>query len=277
MKDKLKKALITGASSGIGEALALKLAERGSGLILAGRDRSRLEALADRLRKHVPVQLEVGDLAQATDRARLVTVIHREAPDLVINNAGFGFYGEALSYDTAPQLEMVDVNVRALLEMTLEAARTLVSRGRSGVILNVSSVAGAIPVMPYFSVYSATKVFVTRVSESLDFELAPQGVRVLTSCPGVVSTRFQQRAGATRDVFGTTGERPMTVDFAADEILRQIDTQRRVCTFNWHYRVLQFLAHYLVPNVLTAAIVARGIRRRGNTRPIIKIPQNETP
>lgn len=277
MKDKLKKALITGASSGIGEALALKLAERDTGLILAGRDRSRLEALADRLRKQVSVRLEIGDLAQAVDRARLVAVIHHEAPDLVINNAGFGFYGNALGYETAPQLEMVDVNVRALLEMTLEAARTLVSKGRAGVILNVSSVAGAIPVMPYFSVYSATKVFVTRVSESLDFEFAPQGVRVLTSCPGVVSTRFQRRAGATRDAFSNTGERPMTVDFAADEILRQIDTRRRVHTFNWHYRVLQFLARYLIPNALTAAIVARGIRSLGNTRPIIKIPENETP
>lgn len=277
MKAKFTKALVTGASSGIGEELALQLAARGVSLLLAGRDRARLEAVRAEIGVQVPVQILIGDLSEASDRSLLVDLIHREAPDLVINNAGFGFYGEALSYETAPQLDMVEINCKALLECTLEAARTLAALGRPGTIVNISSVA-ATPVMPYFSVYAATKAFVSHLSESLDFELRPRGIRVLTSCPGVVLTRFQERASGSKSRKNLGGAKPMTVKFAATEILTQIDQGERTRAFDWRYRLADFFCRYIAPKSMVAALVSRDLLSRTEQRPLIppKTPYNET-
>jgi short-subunit dehydrogenase len=270
----MKKALITGASSGIGEALAVQLANRGCDLILAGRDQARLAQLATRLRQQVKVQVVDGDLSQASDCERLIRVIHSEVPDLVINNAGFGLYGDVLSYPTEQQLNIVEVNVLALLELTIEAGRALVSAGKEGIIMNVSSVA-ATPVMPLFSVYSASKAFVNQLSESLDFEWRPHRIRVLTACPGMVNTRFHRRATNDPSRKVSSVAEPMTAEFAASEILAQIDAGRRLHAFGMRYRITNFLCRYILPKALVAAAVSADLRKRAGDRPLILLSNNE--
>jgi short-subunit dehydrogenase len=160
-------ALITGASSGIGEELAYLFADEGISLILSGRDQTRLEAVASKCRKKVAVELLVADLATADGRACHCNLIWDKTPDLIVNNAGFGFYGDVLSYPTKVMSQMLDVNCKAVMELTLEGARAMIASKKKGVVLNVSS-AAAFQIFPYFAVYAATKTYVNAISQSFD-------------------------------------------------------------------------------------------------------------
>ena len=194
MKEQFKCALVTGATSGIGEAVARLLAEKGIPLLLTGRQKERLDQLAEELGKRVAVETFVADLSSPHEREILLAKIRERAPDLIINNAGLGLYGEAVKYPNAKSLEIVQVNVEALVDVAIEAARTLLAAKRPGVILNVSSAISQL-VSPGFTIYGATKAFVNHFSESFDWELRGRGIRVLAACPGVVKTNFRERAG----------------------------------------------------------------------------------
>ncbi len=270
MQNKFSTALVTGASSGIGEAVARLLAEQGINLILTGRNQDNLIRLAKELSPKVHVELLFADLRLPLERAKVVAVIRQQAPDLVINNAGLGLYGPALAYDTAEQLAILEVDGHALLELSLEAARALISFKKPGTILNVSSSA-AFPVMPYFAVYSATKAFVNQFSEAFDAEVRPYGIRVLASCPGVVTTHFQQRAGG-RENRPRGKIKPMTVEFAAEQIWKQIVSGKKVHVFDWHYRLMIFLVRYVLPKKWVERIVANDVIARGGKTDIKKIP-----
>lgn len=268
------KALITGASAGIGAALARQLAERGYNLILAGRNQERLDQVARSVKSTCKVQIFSGDLAKPKDREQLISIIHQEVPEIVINNAGFGLYGDVLAYTTPQQTEIVDLNVTALLEITIEAGRALVSAGKKGTILNVSS-AAATPVMPYFSVYSASKAFVNQLSQSLDFEWQDHGVRVLAACPGVVKTDFQARASGKAERQTRGAAKAMTAEFAASEILKQIDAGIRLHTFDFRYRAMLFLCRYILPKFMVAKSVSADLKHRAGNRPLILIRKPE--
>jgi len=259
-------ALITGASYGIGEALARLLAEKGIPLMLVARSTERLHTLAKDLSPLVPVEVISCDLSHPGQLVSLVKAVRSRKPDLIINNAGFGLYGDILTYQTEKLLEMIDVDIKALMELTIEGARTLVGAGRQGVILNVSSVAGDLKIFPTFSVYAASKSFVTRFSESFDFEVAPLGVRVLTSCPGMVDTNFRYRASGN-DQQKSSG-RSMSVDFAAKEIWWQIQKRKRVHTFNWKYRLISCLSRW-IPKPLLARGMRKEIENRLASRDLI--------
>lgn len=264
-----EKAFVTGASSGIGQALATLLANKGIPLILQGRDEEKLHAIADELRTLVPVETVVGDLTKVEERARIVQAIHQGAPDLLINNAGMGLYGEALTFTTAEQMDILNLNGEAVLELTLEGARTLASHRKDGVILNVASVAGFIPI-PHFAIYSASKAFVIHVSESLDEELRPRGIRVLTSCPGVVRTNFQKRAMKG----GPKLPRQMAVmtpEYAAEQIWQQIESGKSVRVFNWIYRLSYFLVRYVMPRAWLFTTVRKQFIKYLPQRPIIPL------
>ncbi|NGX46491.1 MAG: 3-oxoacyl-[acyl-carrier-protein] reductase FabG, partial [Chlamydiae bacterium] len=183
-------ALITGASSGIGAALARLLASKKIALILHGRNEQKLDELASSLSSQVDVSILATDL---TKREALISLIREKVPDLVINNAGFSLYGDALESSVQEQMKIHDVNGAASLEITLEAAHALLRAKKPGVILNVSSVLGDIP-SPGTAIYGASKGFVTLFSQSLDYEFAPHHIRVLVSCPGQVVTPFAARA-----------------------------------------------------------------------------------
>lgn len=265
--NKFHLAIVTGASSGIGETLAHLLAEKGINLILVARDLNRLNTLAESLReKKIDVQTISADLSKPEGREIVIKQIKTQTPDLVINNAGIGLYGEALSYQTADQMKVLEVNGLAVLELTLDAARAMISAGKKGTIMNVSSVAGFY-IFPGFAVYAASKTFVTQLSQSLDEEFKSYHVRVLAACPGVVETNFQKRAGGKKEL---SMEGSMTPAFAAQEIWNQIVGERTVRIFDWKYRLVTFLANYIIPTFFVKKILKANIDKRRSSHPIIK-------
>jgi short-subunit dehydrogenase len=189
-------ALVTGASSGIGDRLARLLAERGHDLVLVARDTGRLEVLAKELEgafdataQVLPADLtDAGQLAVVEERCR-----DRRAPiDVLVNNAGFGTFGPFHTLDLDAETREIQLNVVALVRLTHAAAAEMVARG-SGGILNVSSLAGFQP-GPSNATYGATKAFVTSFTEAVHEELRGTGVAVTVLCPGFTRTGFQAAA-----------------------------------------------------------------------------------
>jgi short-subunit dehydrogenase len=188
--------LITGASAGIGTEFARVFASNGHRLALVARRADRLTALAGELTaagRAAPIvipcdleQLDAGDKIAAALAEAGVEV------EYVVNNAGFGLFGNAIELDRADQLNMITVNIRAMTDLSLRFADSLI-RHRGGV-LNVGSIAGFLP-GPGMAVYYASKAYVLSFSEALRCELAPRGVRVTVVCPGPVPSEFQARAG----------------------------------------------------------------------------------
>jgi short-subunit dehydrogenase len=183
------RALITGASSGIGEAFARALKARGHRLVLVARRRERLEALAAQLGED-PTSVLVSDLARpGAAEAILAEVTRRRFEvDLLVNNAGVGHTARFHEQPNDRIASMLDVNVRAVVEMTRAFLPAMVERGR-GQILNVASNAAFQPV-PYLAIYAATKAFVLSFSEGLSTELEGTGVTVQALCPGLTRTEF---------------------------------------------------------------------------------------
>lgn len=189
------RALVTGASAGIGEAFARLLAARHHDLVLVARRRDRLEALAKELaeRHRISASVEAADLAEEAELAGLAGRIAADPPDLLVNNAGFGTFGRFAELDAEHELEEIRLNVLALARLTRAALPGLLARGR-GAIINVSSLAGEGP-GPFTATYAATKAFVTSFSESLHEEVRGTGVVVQALLPGFTRTEFQDVAG----------------------------------------------------------------------------------
>ena len=188
--------VITGASSGIGAALAHEFAAHGHELVLIARREQALTNVADAIAaKGAPrptvLRLDVGRIDAARDISEALAQRALE-PEIVVNNAGFGLMGAADKLDRQRQLAMIDINVRALTELSLAFIESI--ERRKGGILNVASISGFMP-GPGMAVYYATKAYVISFSETLHQELKPRGVRVTTLCPGPVPTEFQARAG----------------------------------------------------------------------------------
>jgi short-subunit dehydrogenase len=194
--------LITGASAGIGTALADAFALHGHALALVARRGAQLDAVADAIakRRHARPHVMAIDLARAGAASIIEKRLHEAGyePQFVVNNAGFGLLGPAADLDRAEQLSMIDLNVRVLTELSLRFLDSL-ARHRGG-ILNVASLASFMP-GPGMAVYHATKAFVLSFSEALHHELKPKGVRVSVLCPGPVETEFQARAGIPEGYF----------------------------------------------------------------------------
>ena len=188
--------LITGASSGIGAALAKVFAARGHELALVARRGDRLETLADEIAATGRPRPTVftADLERRDGASAIAAELSSRGlePAFVVNNAGFGLRGEAATLSRDKQLAMIDLNVRALTELSLMFVDS-VARHRGG-ILNVASLAAFLP-GPGMAVYYASKAYVLSFSEALHRELSGRGVRVTALCPGPVPTEFQTRAG----------------------------------------------------------------------------------
>jgi len=188
--------VITGASGGIGEALARVFARNGHEVALVARREKEMVLLATELAvscRYKP-HVIVADLQRTDAPARIAHELLGRGlePQIVVNNAGFGLHGAAAEIDRAEQLAMIDLNVRALTDLSLRWIDGIVKH--KGGILNVASVAGFLP-GPGMAVYYASKAYVVSFTEALSRELAPQGVRVTALCPGPVLTEFQGRAG----------------------------------------------------------------------------------
>lgn len=253
-------AVITGASAGIGSELAKIFARNGHRVALVARRLDRLEALAGEivaaggaqplvivcdLQKH-----DAGeDIAAALDAAGV-------EPEYLVNNAGFGLFGEWLQLDRTEQLSMVDVNVRALTDLSLRFADSL-ARNKGG-ILNVASLAGFLP-GPRMAVYYATKAYVLSFSEALFCELAPRGVRVTALCPGPVPTEFQARAGII------PGFDSKVLNISADAVAmagyRGLMAGKRMVLPGLGMKVIPFMLRF-VPRGLLVSLVGRVQSRR---------------
>ena len=190
-------ALITGASAGLGEEFALQLAPRVAKLVLVARRESLLRQVAQRVRAVNPaveVLVYAADLTDHGEREDLVEnlILQRFVPDLLVNNAGLGDYGEFVTADWAKVRAMLGLNIEALTHLTHALLPAMIRCGH-GAVLNVSSLASLLP-LPDLAVYAATKAYVTSFSEALRIELKEHGIPVLAVCPGPVHTEFGEVA-----------------------------------------------------------------------------------
>jgi len=188
----MSTALVTGASGGIGKAFAEELAARNTNLVLVARSAEKLNHLAIKLQEQYKIRVDVivKDLTvtSATDEVFNTTKEQGLTIDLLINNAGFGDYGDFAERDGIRQLQMIKLNVLALVDLTHKFL-PLMRQQRSGSIINVASIAGFQPI-PYLSVYAASKAFVLSFSEALWAENRDYGVSILVVCPGPTETSF---------------------------------------------------------------------------------------
>jgi short-subunit dehydrogenase len=195
--------LITGASVGIGADLARVFARHGHRLALVARSGAPMQALADEIAAGGaprPLVIE-ADLALPGAADALASDLKRrgERVSVLVNNAGFGLIGRAAELDRAEQVRMIDLNVRALTDLSLAFLPSL--REARGGLMNVASVAGFYA-GPGMAVYYATKAFVLSFSQALAHELKDEGVRVTALCPGPTQSEFFERAGAGKSPFG---------------------------------------------------------------------------
>jgi short-subunit dehydrogenase len=195
-----RTALVTGATSGLGEEFARQLARRGYDLVLVARRKDRLDLLSTSLAAIHEVSAEVlaADLTQEDDIRCVERRLGADDISLLVNDAGLGTVGEFAELPVDGEVRQVDVNVRALLRLTHAALRSMMQR-QAGAIINVASMAAYQPV-PYNATYAATKAFVLSLSEALHEEAKTHGITVTCLCPGPVRTEFQQVASikATR-------------------------------------------------------------------------------
>ena len=190
-------ALVTGSSAGIGAALAQELASGGTSLVLTARRKNRLEALAERLAATCKIRTEVfpADLADPTAPEGIYAFTREKGidVDLLINNAGFGKYGEFPFTDKQRLLEMVQVNCAAVVHLTHLYLRGMIARRRGDVLIVAST--ASFQAVPYISTYAATKAFDLLFAEGLAEEMKPYGIRVCALCPGSTESEFHAVAG----------------------------------------------------------------------------------
>ncbi|NGX59103.1 MAG: Serine 3-dehydrogenase [Chlamydiae bacterium] len=237
-KPSFNLALVTGSTSGLGKAMADFLEEKGIQVIRTGS-------------KQV-------NLADPSMRKKLLEEITEKKPDLIINNAGLGFYGLSVDLPIADQLTVVEVNCNALLEISLHAAKTLLKAGKGGTILNISS-AGAFFAFPTFNAYCASKAFVNHFSLALDLELKEKGIRVLCACPGQIATNFRTRAA--KGFPQKTDKRTISIEKAVQYLWKQIQKQKPLYIFDWKTRLMVWLTR-LFPRALLNKALLKSLKDR---------------
>lgn len=252
-------ALVTGASSGIGRALSLELARARIPVIAAARSRPALEQLAEELRASgAPDALPVSiDLTAPEGPAQLLEAAKDRAIGYLVNNAGFGSNGRFHELPLQGELGQVDLNVRALVELTHRCVGPMLER-RAGRILNIASTA-AFQAGPLMSTYYATKAFVLSFSEGLAAELADSGVTVTCHCPGPTESNFGATAGNDASVLFKRAKLASSEDVAR-HAFRAMMKGKRVAIYgaaNW----FGALSTRLAPRS-TAAAIAMGLNRR---------------
>jgi uncharacterized protein len=199
-------ALVTGASAGIGDALASQLAAEGTNLVLTARREARLQALAKKLSNAHAIRAEVivADLAQPAAPQLIYDFTKQKQIEieLLINNAGFGQYGELPTVETQRLLDMVQVNCVAMVHLTRLFLAEMVKRRRGDVLILAST--ASFQAVPYVSTYAATKAFDLLFAEGLAEEMKPHGIRVCALCPGSTESEFHAVAG--QEQFNKTRE-----------------------------------------------------------------------
>jgi short-subunit dehydrogenase len=249
--------LITGASSGIGAAFARRLAALGRNVFLVARSEDKLITLCNELGRisSIRAQYLVTDLSQPHSVANLVEETKKRGLniDMLINNAGFGSMGDFTKLDIARELNMIDLNIKALVELTyrfLIPMREL----KQGTIINVASTAGFQPV-PFMATYAATKAFVLSFSQALWEENRKHGVHVMALCPGVTETNFFEAANIDRP--------PMRVAQTPEDVvataLRALARNKSIVVSGWA-NLLMIESERFVPRSLVVRLAGTALR-----------------
>ena len=235
-------ALVTGGTSGIGNAFARRFAAEGYGLVLVSRDVGRLDAVAVALRERYGVDVEVlpADLSDREQMERVADRLRDDARpiDFLVNNAGFTTQKPFPTGDLPEEERMLDVLIRAVLVLTAAAVPGMVARGR-GNIVTVSSVAGFLPT----GTYSAAKSWATAFTTSLAGKLAGTGVIATTMCPGFVRTEFHQRA--KMNMSALPGWLWLSADGVVDGCLSDARRGRSISVPSYRYKMIVFLLRHL--------------------------------
>jgi short-subunit dehydrogenase len=245
-------AIITGASSGIGRALAFEFASGGFHLLLIARNEAALNDVARQCRVKYKVQTEVisADLSCLDSVARLLEALEHKSQsfEVLVNNAGFGIHGDFSSTDIEENIRLLNLQLTAALQLTRAVLPAMIARG-SGKILNVASVYSFSPV-PFQSVYAACKAFLLSFSSALQNEIRGTGVTVTVFCPGITQTEFRTRAGIPQkgDHSG------MTAEAAARKAYRDTMRGKHIAVPGLINRIYVLLARLLpvqvMPNVI---------------------------
>jgi short-subunit dehydrogenase len=252
-----RRALVTGASSGIGEAFARALARRGTPLVLVARRADRLEQLARELGGAAKAEVVALDLARPDAGAALEAELARRGVevDLLVNNAGAGLTGRFHELPMDRLLAMVDLNARAVVELSRRFLPGMIDR-KSGGVINVASTSAFQPV-PFFAVYAASKAFVLSFTESLAGELQGSGVVVQALCPGLTESEFHQVAGTDRVPFTRTPA--MRAEDIAERSLEALAKGKLRVIPGWRDRLL-LRAQSLVPRAVVRRVAGELFR-----------------
>ena len=230
--------LITGASSGIGTEFARAFSKKGCKLILVARRADRLHALAAEL--GTPCEVLPADLSEEKEVLRIAELTKDQKVDVLINCAGFGLLGAETAVDLAEELNMIDVNIRAVHILTKIFLEQMIARN-SGAILNVASSAGLLPAGPYLNTYYATKAYVASFTQGLAAELEDmkRNVYVAALCPGPVNTEFTAVARGSQWDNGIYAEK--CVSYA----MKQMEKGKRVIVPGFSVRAGLFFSRFL--------------------------------
>ena len=250
--------LVTGASSGIGEAFAKDLARRGANLVLTARSEDKLNELAKELQKNREIWVKVfcADLSQEYGARQLFDKINGGGfqIDILINNAGFGKWGNFLNEEYITYKRMISLNINALVELTYLFVPQILERNMGGII-NVASTAAFQPI-PYQAVYAASKSFVLNFTEALAGEFSIEGLRALALCPVYTNTNFKKVANANPD-----GLISSTVEQVVKAALTAYDSRRAYKIPGWT-NYLNSLAPRLLTRQFAVRVVANMFRGR---------------
>jgi short-subunit dehydrogenase len=252
-------ALITGASSGLGEEFAYALARERFKLALTARRKERLDAVAERARALGALATEViaQDLSRRDGPAALFEQLEQAGVtvDFLVNNAGFGTRGQFHKLPLERELEQIDLNVGAVVAVARLAVAGMVERGY-GTIINVASTSAFQP-MPYMAVYGASKAFVLSFSLALAAEVGARGVHVMALCPGVTRTEFQQVAGTENVRIPAFGY--MTAKTVVEQALAAVRRRKRVYVNGRMNRLMAAMVRF-APRELVSRIVGAMFR-----------------
>jgi uncharacterized protein len=254
-----RTALITGASSGIGAAVARKMAARKHDCVLSARRTDRLETLAREIEAAHGVRAHVvpADLGERSGAEKLVQAVADldVTVDVLVNNAGFGIYGKLVDTPAARVMQMVELNMVSVTTLTQHYAKEMVARKR-GRILQVASI-GAYQPSPLYAVYSATKSYVLAFSEAVNYELRGTGVSVTTMCPGLTATEFHEVAAHVKPKWMSMIT--MTADQVAEVGLRSMMKGRAVVTPGFANKLTALLVK-LMPRSWATAMASRSMQ-----------------
>lgn len=257
-------ALITGASSGIGEAFARRLAADGYDLFLVARSEDKLKSLCSELKERHAVNADnfSTDLSDAGAEAVVFDETERRNIEisLLVNNAGFGSMGDFADLPVERELEMIDLNIRSLVGLTHRYLAGMRER-KNGTIINVSSAAGFQPI-PFMATYAATKSFVTSFSEAIAEENRPFGIQVLALCPGSTKTNFFDASNMDRV---TAAKGQQNAEEVVETAISAMNGTRAKIVSGWTNYIVATATNF-VPNSLITKTLAKGLRKRYQNR-----------